>query len=765
MRSSARYFAIEIIAIQVISTWAPARFVPEFEEIVRLSMCVLKRCSFGLVALWLACLASLAAAAERPKVGLVLGGGGARGAAHIGALEELARMRIPVDCVAGTSMGALVAGVWVAGMDPATMRREMGKADWNDLFQDNPGYGDVNYRSKRLSQRYLPGSETGITELGAVTPPGVVSGQKIKLFFNQLVHADTGERNIDMLPLPLSIVATDIGSGERVVFRDGSLTLAMRASMSVPGLMAPLEYRGRKLVDGGLVDNLPVQEVRDRCGAQVVIAVNVGSPLLKASDISGLLSISAQMVSILTEQNVTQSLAKLTPRDIYIKPDLQGLTASDFNRSGEAADRGRAAVQAMAAQLQSLAVDEPTYAAWRKRWTPPSMPLQAVDAIEINGLHTVNAAAVSRYMEQKVGETLDVAHLNRDLLRAYGDGYYERVDYSLVREGNRNVLRIMPVEKSWGPDYLRLGVNLNSSLTGGSSFSVRSAYQKTWMNPLGAELLLSAELGSNTGAGVDFYQPLDPAQRSFVDAALSVRRETAALFKDDQRISEYRNNVARLDLSAGVSIGLIGQARLGWREERQEVKVETGIALLPTDPLRTSGLLATIELDQKNQLYIATSGWSARGTLFESANHDYNRVTLALDGNYQIQDWVLGLRGTYAGSVHGSLPPQDLAKLGGFLNLSGFATDQLAGDKVSYAHMRAERIFGRMPLGLRGDLRLGLALEAGRVGDPLSEPNRTGVLNSAVIYMRGETPFGPAYLGLGRSSSGPVNAYFFIGTP
>lgn len=706
-----------------------------------------------------------ATAADRPKVGLVLGGGGARGAAHIGVLEELERLRIPVDCVAGTSMGALVAGAWAAGVDPATMRRELGKADWNDLFQDNPGYGDVNYRSKRLSQRYLPGSETGITDAGAVTPPGVVSGQKIKLFFNQLVHADAGERNIELLPLPVSIIATDIGSGDRVVLRDGSLTLAMRASMSVPGLMAPLEYRGRKFVDGGLVDNLPVQEVRERCGAQVVIAVNVGSPLLKASEISGLLSISAQMVSILTEQNVTQSLARLGPQDIYIKPDLDGLGAGDFDRSGEAADRGRRATVAVTAVLQSLSVDDRTYAAWRKRWTPQSLPLQAVDTIEIAGLQMVNTAAVSRYVEQKVGESLDVTKLNRDLLRAYGDGYYERVDYTMVRAGDRNVLRIMPIEKSWGPDYMRFGVNLNSSLSGGSSFSVRTAYQKTWLNRLGGEMLLSAELGSNTGLGIDFYQPLDPAQRYFVDAAASLRRESAALFKDDQRISEYRNNVARVDLSAGVNIGLVGQARLGWREELQDVKIETGLPLLPTDPLRTSGLLATLELDQKNQLYISTSGWSARGTWFESAKGDYNRMTVVLDGNYQIKDWVLGLRGSYAGSVRGSLPSQDLAKLGGFLNLSGFANDQLAGDKVSYAHMRAERIFGRMPLGLRGDLRVGLALEAGRVGEPLSEPNRTGVLNSAVIYVRGETPFGPAYLGLGRSSSGPINAYFFIGTP
>ena len=193
--------------------------------------------------------------------------------------------------------------------------------------------------------------------------------------------------------------------------------------------------------------------------------------------------------------------------------------------------------------------------------------------------------------------------------------------------------------------------------------------------------------------------------------------------------------------------------------------IETGLPLLPEEPLRIQGLLASVELDQRNQLHIANTGWSARGSWFESVLGDYNRLSLTVDGNTQWQRWVVGLRGSYSGSVHGRLPVQDVAKLGGFLNLSGYAADQLSGDKISYAHIRAERIFGRMPLGLRGDLRIGMALEAGRVGDPLSEPLRTGLLNSGVIYARGETPFGPAYLGLGRSSTGQTNAYLFIGTP
>ena len=164
-------------------------------------MKLLSRCGLWAGALLLS---GAALAADRPKIGLVLGGGGARGAAHIGVLEVLEQLRVPVDCVAGTSMGALVAGAWVAGLDAATMRRELSKADWADMFQDNPDYNEFNLRNKRLLQRYLPGSETGITPRGAETPPGVVTGQKIKLFFNQLVHADAGERAIETLPLPLA---------------------------------------------------------------------------------------------------------------------------------------------------------------------------------------------------------------------------------------------------------------------------------------------------------------------------------------------------------------------------------------------------------------------------------------------------------------------------------------------------------------------------------------------------------------------------------
>lgn len=704
--------------------------------------------------------------ARRPRVGLVLGGGGARGAAHIGVLDVLQRLNVPVDCVAGTSMGALVAGAWAAGLTPQEMRAQLASADWADMFQDNPAFAELNFRNKRLSQRYIPGSETGITERGAVSPPGVVSGQKIKLFINQLVRADTGERVIEALPLKLAIIATDIGTGERVTYTDGSLTQAMRASMAVPGLLSPVEYRGRKLVDGGLVDNVPIAEVRRLCDAQRVIVVNVGSPLLAPEKVVGLLSISAQMVALLTEQNVSRSLATLQPGDIYIQPDLGDIGPAAFDRHGEAAERGQRATEAQSERLRGLAVPEATYAAWRNRLEGRERPVPRVDDIEVVGLGRVNPAVVERYLRQPLGEPLDTAALNRDLLRAYGDGHYEGVDYSLSTVRGRNVLRVMPLEKSWGPDYLRLALALDSNFSQGSTYRLRAGYQKTWLNALGAELLLSGQIGSTTGVGAEFFQPLDPAQRFFVDLRAEYLRERLDLFEGNQRVAEYISGTSRAEFTAGMQFSLVGEVRAGWRETRRLLELDTGEPVLPNDVrVSSGGWLLTLDMDQLDQLYVPRSGWALQASLFDEGRRDYRRADIDLRTAWTAGDLVLGTRWRASGAVRGRLPVDDAATLGGFLNLTAFAREQLRGDSVLFGQLRAERILGRAPLGLRGDLRLGLALEAGKVGRPFTSQKRDGWLGSVAIYLGGETPFGPVYLGIGHGTGGSTNAYLVIGIP
>ena len=707
-------------------------------------------------------------APARPRVGLVLGGGGARGAAHVGVLEVLEKLRVPVDCVAGTSMGALVSGAYAAGLSASEMRRELAKADWNDMFQDNPTYAEISYRNKSVSKRFMPGSETGVGSNGVAYQGGVVAGQKIKLFFNRLVNSDLGERDIESLPLPLSIIATDIGSGERVVYRDGSLTMAMRASMSVPGLLAPVNYQGRKLVDGGLVDNLPVSEVRERCQADVVIAVNVGSPLMKAEEVGSLFTVSAQMINILTEQNVSRSLAQLNAGDIYIKPELTGITAGDFQKSDETADRGRVAAEAVAQRLQKLAVSAEEYQAWRERIAYVRASPPAVDAIEIRGLKRVDPAAVARHLRVEPGDSLDDQHINQDMQRIYGDGWYEGVDYSLLNVRDRHILQVTPVEKSWGPDYLRFGVNLESSFKQDSSYTLRAAYDKTWLNSLGGELLIGAETGRTDGLSVDLYQPLDAGQRYFVEGGLTYGKETTPFYFDDHKLADYSITKRVAMLGAGVNVGQLGQVHGGWRKSWQEYALDTGVPsqLFPERAeAASSGPYLALDFDQMDRLYFPTSGWASKIAYFKSSADDYSKLTAEALGAYALGDYVLNARLSYQGSPQGNLPIYDAGTLGGFHNLGGFVPDQLIGDDIRYFGLRAEKIIGRLPLGLRGDMRAGLALERAKVGHPYTELRRDGWLNSATLYLGGETPMGPVYLGYGRSDSGAASVYLFIGTP
>jgi NTE family protein len=724
-----------------------------------------RRFAVFIFALFFQSTVAFAGDAARPRIGLVLGGGGARGAAHIGVLEVLQKLRVPIDCVAGTSMGALVAGAWAAGMSPEKMREALAAADWSDMFVDNPEYAEMSYRNKLVSRSYLPGSESGVSANGVAYQGGVVAGQKIKLFFNQLVRANQGERNIEDLPLPLSIVATDIGTGERVVFRDGALTTAMRASMSVPGLLAPVDHQGRKLVDGGLVDNLPIAEVRERCRADVVIAVNVGSPLLKAEEVGSLLTVSAQMVGILTEQNVQRSLATLKAADIYIQPELNGITAADFSKHAEAAASGRAATQAATPKLARLAASETAYAAWWQGIEVSRRTSPRIDDIEIVGLNRVSPQAIERHLSVQPGETIRPTVIGRDLLRMYGDGYYESVDYTVLSQRDRNVLRIMPLEKRWGPDYARFSINLQADNSQGSTFGLRAAYHQTWLNPLGGELIYHGEIGTANRLGINYYQPLDARQRFFFEGTAGAGQTRLNIYEDDKRIAQYRDSETGVGAHLGVNVGLLGPLRLGWVHRHRYFDLDIGDPSLPRADKRFSGWKASLDFDQFDRMYFPTRGWAAQLSWFESPGQNYARAEADLRGAYAFGGTVVNARLRYTGSPRGDLPVYDAGTLGGFLNLTAFASNQIIGDDIRYVGLRGEQIIGRLPLGLRGDMRVGIALEAAKVGSPYTESQRRGVLDSTALYVGGETPFGPAYIGLGYSTSGASNLFLFVGTP
>jgi NTE family protein len=721
-----------------------------------------------LLALVLAVCALAPAGAEppapRPRIGLVLGGGGARGTAHIGVLDVLRQLRVPVDCIAGTSMGSLIGGAFVSGLTPDQMIARLSLVDWRDLFEDNPDRAETNFRERRLQQLYYPGLEFGITPRGLRSAHGVVGGQKIKLFFNTLVGSNRGERDIQDLPLPLSVIATDVGTGEKVVFRDGELSAAMRASMSVPALLAPVPYRGHVLVDGGLVDNLPVDEVRARCQADVVIAVDVGSPLANPADVDSIGAVTGQMISILTEQNATAARATLRPGDIYIRPDLDGITAADFDKYREGAWRGRSAALLVADRLRRFSVSEAQYTAWASKLNVDDQPLPHVDEVRIVGLQHVNPEAVARHLTVPLGRPLDTTQLERDIARIYGDGDFESVDYRLLLARERNILRITPTEKSWGPDYLRFGVSLDMGARE-NDVALRGAYHRKWVNSLGAEWLTDVQLGQRSSIGTDFYQPLDARQRFFIEPTVAVVRDRLRVYQDDDRIAEYIVRTKRAGLDLGWNIGSLGALRAGALYRKLDTSIETGSPTLPTGSTILRGWNAILDLDQTNRAFFPTDGWYTRLNYYRSSDQGYGRFSADLRAIKSWDPYVINARYYHFATTEGKLPVSEAGGIGGFLALSGYARNQILAADLRLFTVRGEKVIGKMPLGLAGDLRLGVSLEAGRARQHFTETHIHGWQQAGSVYLGGETPLGPLFLGYGYAKGGRSSLYLFIGLP
>ena len=709
-----------------------------------------------------------------PRIGLVLGGGGARGGAHLGVLEVLEELRVPVDCIAGTSMGALAGGAYAAGVSPREIQEIVGKTDWIGMFDDSAGRQSVNLRRKGIDDRFYSGLEFGVSREGLRFREGALAGEKLKLFFNRLVRSELGERSIEDLALPLAIIGTDIGTGERVAMRKGNLTSAMRASMSVPGLMSPVPRENRKLVDGGLTDNLPIAEVRSLCNADVVIAVNVGSPLLKPEEVTGVVTVLGQVVNLLTEQNVEKSRLLLTPRDIYIQPDLEDITSTSFTRQLDAAARGRVAALAASDQLRRYSIPEREFAAWqgRVRLASTHMP-PIVDKVEVTETRFVNPQTLRRGIRQKEGEPLESNALATDLVTEYSQGDLHSLDYSVVRERDKTILRITPVEKPWGPDYLRFGLGLASDFRAESNYNFRVLYRRTWMNALGAEWLTGAQIGSEQAVNTEFYQPFDQRHFTYVRAFAAAGLRKTPLFFGGDRLAVYRIQENRAGIEAGVNIGVHGQVSAGWVERSLGSVLDTGPNAFLNVSERLGGPIATVAIDTYDQPFFPTRGLKLDVSHFDALKVSSNAAGLSPYSRSEARigaawshnrfTYLAGLEGGTA--LKGTLPLADAFTLGGPRRMAGFANDQMLGGDYMFGRIEGQyRLNFASPLyGLT--LIAGVVAEAGRMNKLLTETSLSGWQRSFGAYLAASTFLGPVYLGVADAKNGRGRFYLFIGSP
>jgi NTE family protein len=282
---------------------------------------------------------------QRPRVGLVLGGGGARGAAHVGVLKELERQRIPVDVIAGTSMGAIVGGLYASGMSAAELEELVGSLDWAGVLSDEPRREDLSFRRKQDDAQFPIDFELGVRGSDLVLPKGVIQGQKLDLLLRELTMDTAHIDDFDELPIPFRAIASDIERGEAYVMGNGDLARSIRASMSVPGVFAPVLVDNRLLVDGGLVGNLPV-DVMQRLDVDVIIAVDVEFPLYRREELESALTISEQMLTILIRKETLRQVDRLGERDVMIRPELGIYASTNFGDIVETIEPGAAATRA-----------------------------------------------------------------------------------------------------------------------------------------------------------------------------------------------------------------------------------------------------------------------------------------------------------------------------------------------------------------------------------------------------------------------------------
>ena len=707
---------------------------------------------------------------KRPRICLVLSGGGARGAAHVGVLKVLDELRVPIDCVAGTSMGSIVGGAFASGITVAEMEQTLGEMSTDRLFEEKPPRRERSIRRKADDFTILFTPEIGFRDGQFLLPKGIVSGVQLETVLRALAKAQ-GYRKFDELQIPFRAVATDLVTGKPVVFSQGELANVMRASMSVPGLIDPVEIDGKLLVDGGLTDNLPVNVAR-AMGADIVIAVNLGTPLMKREELSSIFGVTGQMINILTEQNVQASLASLKPTDILILPELGDFSAGDFDHLLKTIPIGEAAARKVADRLSKLSLPPAEYAALRQRQlaVAPS-DLRPVDEIRFPGLTRVNPAVLEAEMETRPGQPIDQRTLDRDMQRIYGTDDFEHVNYRIIEETGKRVLSVSAIEKSWGPNYLRFGLGLSSDFKGDAYYNLLASYRKTWLNSLGAEWRTDLQVGRTSRALTEFYQPLDIRQYFFVAPYAEVERRELPIFNNDQRLAIFDLRYERVGLDFGSQFTRYGELRLGVLYGDVRASVDTGPSALEPDPNKVNqgAFRGRLFFDQLDNANFPRSGYGGRLEVFNSttglgATQNYTKWSLDGQAAHSFGDHTFNLGLRFGGKIGGDpIPGYDQFNWGGFLQQSGYRTGALLGESIQFGRLVYFNRLARFTL-IPG-IYAGVSLEAGRVGTPFIPGNQTGTLLSAAAFFGLDSPIGPVYLGYGRTESGFSSFYFYLGRP
>jgi NTE family protein len=704
----------------------------------------------------------------RPRLGLVLSGGGARGAAHLGVLQVLEEMRIPVDMVTGTSMGSIVGGLYAAGLSPDEVSAVIQSVDWVRVFEDKPDRQDLSFRRKQDDRNFLTNLRLAFKDWSVFIPSGIVEGQKLDFLLRSMTLDQNGIAQIENLPLPFRAVATDIATGEEVVFDKGPLAVAQRASMSVPAAFSPVVIDKRVLVDGYVANNLPI-DVAQKLGAENVIAVDISTPVAELAELQSAVGINAQVGTFPVQQQQARQIERLKKTDVLLQPDLGDLSAASFTRMAEAVEIGRQAALAAKEKLARYSVSEAEYAQWRARQRRAPVQMPMISAVRIENRSPVSDRVVRARIHTQPGAPLDLEVLSKDLGRLYGLDAFERVRFDLQREPEGMVLVYQIEARERGRQYVRFGLNLETDIGDEAIYNIGANHVWFPINSWDGEMRTELQFGDTSRVGTELYQPIEPREWLFVQPFVSFQRSDLDVFQGHDHVATYDRDETITGALVGANLGNVAQIRGGIGYLNEELGRNTGDPAVFHSRKLSGGVYdAEFEYDTLDSVRFPNDG------SYANVQALWIREDLGFDDSFArvrgqvstFRTWrknTIGLSAKYETTINGGPHPEALHSLGGFLNLSGFDHNSLTGRHAGLAQLLIyRRIASPAVFAWEFPVYLGGMYEIGNTWDDRKDIDND-LRNSGGPFVGVDTPLGPLYLAYAHGQGGHDQVYLYLG--